>query len=85
MPASVTLSKAYICDTLSSKLFSVKMSDKTTPMYDYAALENDLSIRGALFRELLPMLKSDNAEERETAALALRYGLAAISGNDLPT
>ena len=44
---------------------------------------NDISIRGAFFRELLPKLKSENADERKLAAAALRYGLSVLAGNDV--
>ena len=53
------------------------------PLLDYEELKNDISIRGAFFRELLPMLESENEEERRTAADALKYGLAALDGNDV--
>ena len=49
----------------------------------YEELKNDISIRGAFFRELLPLLESENEEERRTAADALKYGLAALDGNDV--
>jgi hypothetical protein len=42
-----------------------------------------MSIRGALFRELMPMLECDNEEERQIAATALRLGLAALFGEDV--
>ena len=54
-----------------------------TPLLDYDELMNDISIRGAFFRELLPKLNSDDEEERKTAAAALRYGLSALEGNDI--
>ena len=59
------------------------MENHTLPLLDYGELENDISIRGAVFRELLPGLESDDEAERKTAALALKYALAALSGNEI--
>ncbi|MBQ9510391.1 MAG: DNA repair exonuclease [Clostridia bacterium] len=64
-------------------VFYLEIKDKTLPLYSYEELKNDLSVKGALFRELLPLLESDDETERETAAQALRYGLAALSGSDI--
>ncbi len=64
-------------------LFYLEVEDASVPLLNYDELKNDISIRGAFFRELLPMLQSENEEERRTAADALRYGLAALDGNDV--
>jgi DNA repair exonuclease SbcCD nuclease subunit len=73
-------------DRLDAKTLGVyflETEDATLPLLDYENLKNDISIRGAFFRELLPLLESENEEERRTAAQALRYGLAALDGNDI--
>jgi len=64
-------------------VFYLEIEDVTLPLLNAEELKNDISIRGAFFRELLPMLESENEEERRTAAAALRYGLAALDGNDV--
>lgn len=64
-------------------VFYLEIKDKTLPLYSYEILESDLSLKGALFRELLPKLKSDDENERELAKRALKYGLAALSGSDI--
>ena len=64
-------------------VFYLETDDASVPLLDYEELKNDISIRGAFFRELLPLLESENEEERRTAADALRYGLAALDGNDV--
>jgi len=64
-------------------LFYIEIRDETLPLLDYDALMDDISIRGAFFRELLPKLKSDDAEERRIASAALRYGLAALEGEEI--
>lgn len=64
-------------------VFYFELVDATSPTLDYKELMNDISIRGAFFRELLPMLNSEDEEERKKAADALRYGLSALEGNDI--
>ena len=63
-------------------LFTLVIADETLPLYDCAYLETDPSIRGAFFDRIRPLLDSPDAETRRTAALALRYGLTALSGAD---
>ena len=63
-------------------LFYLEVKNDTSPLLDEAALMNDISIRGALFRELLPKLKSEDERERRIASAALRYGLAALEGEE---
>jgi hypothetical protein len=64
-------------------VFYLEVENASVPLLDYEELKNDISVRGAFFRELLPMLESENEEERRTAADALRYGLAALDGDDV--
>ena len=65
------------------KLYTFELIDRTLPLYDAEALKKDPTIKGAFFEALLPLLESGDPEQRETAALALRYGLAAIDNNDV--
>lgn len=62
-------------------LFCCKIQDKTMP--DLATLSTDPGIRGALYRTLAPALSSAVPEEKDTALRALRYGLAAIAGENI--
>ncbi len=64
-------------------LFFVEVRDETLPLFDCEYLANDLTIKGAFFRELLPKLRSEDSREREVASKALRYGLAALSGGEV--
>jgi len=64
-------------------VFYIEVENCALPLLDYGELENDISIRGAVFRELLPRLESEDEGERKTAALALRYALAALAGNEI--
>ena len=70
-------------DASSLGIFYLEVEDASVPILNCDELKNDISVRGAFFRELLPMLQSENEEERRTAADALRYGLAALDGNDI--
>ena len=64
-------------------VFYVEAEDVTRPLLDYEELKNDISIRGALFRELLPKLESRDEGERKVASMALKYALAALEGNEI--
>jgi DNA repair exonuclease SbcCD nuclease subunit len=73
--------KAITAQTLG--LFYLEIENDSVPLLNYDDLKNDISVRGALFRELLPMLESENEEERQLASNALRLGLAALDGEDV--
>lgn len=62
-------------------LFCLKIVDKTMP--DLTTLSADPGIRGALVRTLAPALSAENPEEKDIALRALRYGLAAIAGENI--
>lgn len=64
-------------------LFSLEVEDRTSPTFDAAFLEKDMTIRGELYRELLPLLTSGTPEERATASAALKMGLAALAGRNI--
>ena len=58
----------------------LEILDRTLPFIDGEYLERDSTIRGELYRTLLPRLMSENAEEKHLAVRALRIALAAIDG-----
>ena len=64
-------------------LRQLKLKDATTALPDTKYLEEDLTLRGELYRTLLPKLNSTDADERRSAALALRLGLCAIDGQSV--
>ena len=64
-------------------VFYLELRDETSPVLSADVLRDDLSIKGAFYRELLPKLESDDPEERRAASMALKYGLAALSGSDV--
>ena len=69
---------------LATHLAYIEVVDETAPLFDFDYLSADPTIRGAYFRQLLPMLKSSDLREREVASMALRYGLSVLSGEELP-
>lgn len=79
---SVSIIERIIREKIESLLFSLQIKNNTLPLFDYAMLEKDRTIKGEYFRRLLPYLQG-SAEQRENAALALRYGLSALAGNDI--
>lgn len=61
----------------------VEITDDTLPEIDGEYLLRDSTLRGELYRTLLPKLSSDDGNERRLAAKALRIGLAAIDGKSI--
>ena len=57
--------------------------DETSLLLDEESLSRDLSIKGEIYRTLLPKLNSDDARERDVASRALRYALSALSGENI--
>ncbi len=61
----------------------IEFKNNTTPTYDAQYLESDMTIKGELYRYLLPSLTVGTREERELAALALKMGIGALDGADV--
>ena len=61
----------------------LEIDDKTSPTFDGGLLERDMTMRGELYRELLPILTGGTPEERATASAALKLGLAALEGRNI--
>jgi len=64
-------------------LFYIEILDDTLPLFDYEYLKNDITVKGAFFRCLLPLLESDDENERKVASEALKYGFAALHDEDI--
>lgn len=75
---------AFHCDPLLSAsdlgLALLDLRNDTLPILNVEYLENDLTLRGALYRQLSPDLNHPDPYRRKVAAEALRMGLAAIEG-----
>ncbi len=61
-------------------LCSLKLRDRTSPVFGAEYLADDMTIKGELYRSLLPRLSSADESERALAADALRIGLLALDG-----
>ena len=66
-------------------LFSLEIRDKTLPTYDGERFMTDMTVRGAYYRVIAPMLESEDEEQRRIAAEALRVGFAALDGSEITT
>lgn len=61
----------------------LELRNETLPILGAEMLESDVSLRGALYRQLLPSLQSPDPQARRIAVGALRMGLAALDGRPL--
>ncbi len=66
-------------------LYSFEIVDKTLPTYATEGFLRDMTVKGEVYRTLLPMLKSKDEEERLVAARAFREALAALESRDIET
>lgn len=64
-------------------LFYFELTDATVPEEGKDELAADATVRGQFYRELEPLLSSEDEKEREIGEKALRYGLAALSGENI--
>lgn len=71
---------AAITAACADGLWQLELIDRTTPIWGSDYLERDPSIRGALYRTLLPAMQTGTPEERSRAVAALRLGLSALDG-----
>jgi len=77
-PSIVRLSEA-VSEVLSPLVYGLEVVDRTLPLLDGALLEKDGTLRGALYRRLLPQLTSEDEQLRITASRALVLGLDALA------
>lgn len=61
----------------------LQIRDNTSASYDLDHLRGDMTVRGEVYRTLLPLLESDDEQERKKASLALRFALAALDKREL--
>ncbi len=64
-------------------LYFFDLVDKTMPLYGTEHFLRDMTAEGEVFRQMLPMLKSNDEEERLVHARALRVALLALAGNEI--
>ncbi len=73
--------KSLECDAFG--LYYFKLEDKTVPLYGTEYFERDMSVAGEIYRRLLPMMQSENEEDRLVASRAFRVGLSALENRDI--
>jgi len=66
-------------------LYSFEIIDKSMPLYGTEKYKRDMTVKGEVFRQLLPMLESSDEDERLVAAAAFREALAALEGREIDT
>ena len=64
-------------------LCMLKAEDATSPDIDTAALEDDVTIRGEVYRQLKSVLSSSDERAREVGLRALRYAFNSLSGESI--
>ena len=64
-------------------LYFFKLIDKTLPLYNVDRYKRDMTVKGEVFRQLYPMLTSENEDERLVGARAFRAALAALDNRDI--
>ena len=82
LPPELDTSPKKLAATVTG-LFYCEIVDRTVPTFNLEALKKDPTLRGDLVRTLLPMLESNDEEERNRASSALKYALLALAGNDI--
>ena len=65
------------------QLFFLEVRDETLPAISHRDFENDRTVRGEFYRTLAAKMESGTPDERKIAAMALRYGLSAIAGENI--
>ena len=66
-------------------LYSLEIIDKTMPLYGTESLGRDMTVKGEVYRRLLPLLRSEDESERLVAARAFREALAALENREIDT
>lgn len=64
-------------------LYFLDIVDKTLPLYGIESLRRDMSVKGDVFRQLLPVIENGSEEEKLIAARAFREALAALENREI--
>lgn len=79
VPSNYSINERAICELVDNNYLALlQIRNETVASFDLVSLENDLTVRGEVYRMLLPLLNSDDAEERQRGSLALKFALAAL-------
>lgn len=84
IPSDYTVGAARIAaDSAFSHLALLQVRDECVANFDLEHLKDDMTVRGEVYRQLLPMLDSEDEQERKKASLALKFALAALDKREL--
>ena len=84
VPSSYSVGKARIESSPAfSRLALLQVRDNTSANFDLEYLEADMTVRGEIYRQLLPALNSADERERTKASLALKFALAALDNREI--
>jgi hypothetical protein len=64
-------------------LLLLQVKNECVSNFDLDYLEEDMSVRGEVYRRLLPLLNSADESERAKGSLALRFALASLDKREL--
>ncbi len=64
--------------------YRIEIIDKTVPEPDVSALEKENTLKGLFYRIASERLANASEEEKKTINSAIKYGLAALEGRDIP-
>ncbi|MBR2381827.1 MAG: DNA repair exonuclease [Clostridia bacterium] len=70
-------------DPAFARLLLLQIKNECIQGFDLEYLEKDLTVRGEVYRQLLPLLNSEDENERKKASLALKFALAALDKREL--
>ena len=79
IPSEYSLDEQRIAtDERFSDFALLQIRNETVSNFDLEHLEKDMTVRGEVYRKLLPLLQSEDEGERKRASLALKLALAAL-------
>ena len=64
--------------------YRIEIIDKTVPEPDISALEKENTLKGLFYRLATEKLSTSSEEEKKTINEAIKIGLAALEGRDVP-
>ena len=79
VPSDYSINESAVFDAISKcGLALLQLKNMVTATLDLTSLERDITVKGEIYRMLLPLLNSDNENERKKAEMALKFALAAL-------
>lgn len=79
IPSDYVINTQKIAGELSnSHLALLQVKNESVANLDLEHLKTDMTVKGEVYRKLLPLLESCDEEERQKASLALKFALAAL-------